>query len=91
MILHSKNREQTDADTHTHRSEYRVAPQLKNFGQKNILVKKKIGPKCFKFLSKKLGRVNPGAGIYDPPPQKVVGLKLCGIVVSCLKRKFLFQ
>ena len=38
------------------------------------------------FCQKKLGRVNPGAGIYDPP-QKVVGLKLCGIVVSCLKIK----
>ena len=48
----------------------------KVFAHKKILVKKifwlkkKFGPKCFKFLSKKLGRVNPGAGIYDPPPRK---------------------
>ena len=50
----------------------------RNFGQRNfcenyfsikkVLVKKNFGPKCFRFLSKKSGRVNPGAGIYDPPP-----------------------
>ena len=43
---------------------------IKNFVQENILVKENFGPKCFRFLSKKLGRVNPGAGIYDPPPRK---------------------
>ena len=59
--------------------------------KKIFWLKKKFGPRCFEFCQKKLGRVNPGAGIYDPPPQKIVGLKLCGIVVSCLKRKFLFQ
>ena len=37
--------------------------------RKKVLVKKNFGPKCFRFLSKKLGRVNPGAGIYDPPPE----------------------
>ena len=69
----------------------------KVFVHKKILFKKifwlrkNFDPKCFRFLSKNLGRVYPGAGIYDPPPQKIVGLKLCGIVVSCLKRKFLFQ
>ena len=47
----------------------------KVFAHKKILFKKifwlrkSFGPKCFRFLSKKLGRVNPGAGIYDPPPE----------------------
>ena len=41
----------------------------KNWSNKIILVKRKFGPKCFRFLSKKLGRVNPGVGIYDPPPE----------------------
>ena len=46
-----------------------------SFWSKQISVKKifwlkrKFDPKCFKFLSKKLGRVNPGAGIHDPPPE----------------------
>ena len=39
---------------------------------KNIFVKKK-----------NIGRVNPGRGGVDyPPPQKIVGLKLCWVVVS---------
>ena len=40
------------------------------------------------FLSKKTGRVNPRGRIYDSPPQKIVGLKLCRVVLSCPKRFF---
>ena len=35
---------------------------------------------------KKLGRVNQGGRIYDPPTQKIVGLKLCWVVVSFVSR-----
>ena len=47
----------------------------KVFVHKKILFKKifwlrkNFDPKCFRFLSKNLGRVYPGAGIYDPPPE----------------------
>ena len=69
----------------------------KNFAHKKILfkkifwLKKKFGQKCIRFLSKKnwVG-LTLGRG-FMTPPQKIVGLKLCGIVVSCLKRKFLFK
>ena len=38
---------------------------------------------------KKMGRVNPGAWIYEPPPPpKIVGLKSCSIIVKYLKRIF---
>ena len=40
------------------------------------------------FLSKKTGRVNPRGRIYDSPPQKIVGLKFCWVVLSCPKRFF---
>ena len=70
----------------------------KNFWVKNFLVKKKLASKIFlgqkelgpkKFLSKKTGRVNPRGRIYDsPPPQKIVGLKFCWVVLSCPKRFF---
>ena len=41
------------------------------------------------FCQKKVGRVNPGAGIYGPPPQKGVGLKLYGIrAPSCIEYFF---
>ena len=56
----------------------------KYFGKEKILVQNVLG------FCQKLGRVNPGGG-FMTPPQKIVGLKLCGIVVSCLKRKFLLQ
>ena len=51
---------------------------------KNFLGKTEFGQKIWIrfFLSKKTGRVNPRWRIYDPPPQKIVGLKLCWIVVS---------
>merc|ERR1711867_75240 len=61
-------------------------PGQKKFWLKKFLLikifwlKKKFGPKCFKFLSKKLGRVNPGAGIYDPPPPENSRVK---IVLNC--------
>ena len=40
------------------------------------------------FVKKKnIGRVNPGRGGVDyPPPQKIVGLKLCWVVVSIATR-----
>ena len=41
-----------------------------------------MGPK--NFLSKKTGR----GRIYDSPPQKIVGLKFCWVVLSCPKRFF---
>ena len=52
----------------------------KNIGSKNFGMKKMLDPK--KFCLKKTGRVNPGGRIYAPPPPKMVGLKLCWIVVS---------
>ena len=56
-------------------------------GQKRFWVKKKFGSKRFVseiiFAWKKTCRVNPMGRIYDPPPQKkIVGLKLCWVVVS---------
>ena len=58
---------------------------VKNFfGSKKCWVKKKFGQKIWtrNFIClKKTGRVNPRGRIYDPP-QKIVGLKLCWIVVS---------
>ena len=52
----------------------------KIFGQKKFW-SKKFGSEFF-FCLKKTGRVNPRGRIYDPPPQKIVGLKLCWVVVS---------
>ena len=63
-------------------------PGQKKFWLKKFLLMKKIlfkkifwlrksfGPKCFRFLSKKSGRVNPGAGIYDPTPQENSRVKI---------------
>ena len=63
----------------------------KNFGSKNILGqkfwdKKKFGSKRFGseivlFKRKKQVGLTQGGG-YMTPPQKIVGLKLCWIVVS---------
>ena len=58
----------------------------KKFWGKKILSQKNFGlidlnPK-FVLSKEKTGRVNPRWRIYDPPPQKIVGLKLCWIVVS---------
>ena len=57
----------------------------KNFGVKKYCLKKffliYFNPK-FVLCKEKTGRVNPRWRIYDPPPQKIVGLKLCWIVVS---------
>ena len=53
---------------------------------KKFLGQKELGPKI--FLSKKTGRVNPRGRIYDSPPQKIVGLKFCWVVLSCPKRFF---
>ena len=39
-------------------------------------------------MSKKPGRVNSRWRIYDTPPQKIVGLKFCWVVLSCPKRFF---
>ena len=47
---------------------------------------KDLGPKF--FLSKKTGRVNPRGRIYDSSPQKIVGLKVCWVVLSYPKRFF---
>ena len=41
-----------------------------------------------KILFKKPGMVNPRGRIYESPPQKIVGLKLCWVVLSCPKRFF---
>ena len=42
-----------------------------------------------KFLGQKTGRVNPRGRIYDShPPQKIVCLKYCWVVLSCPKRFF---
>ena len=59
-----------------------------NFLIKKIWVKKILGKEIFLiktiwvwfFLSKKTGRVNPRGRIYNPP-QKIIGLKLCWVVV----------
>ena len=63
----------------------------KKLGEKDFWVKKDFGPKkkfgSKRFVSKiivsnkKPGRVNPIGRIY-PPPQRVVGLKLCWVVVG---------
>ena len=58
----------------------------KNLASKKILGQKELGRK--KILSKKTGRVNPRGRIYDSPPQKIVGLKFCWVVLSCPKRFF---
>ena len=43
--------------------------------------------KIFCKEKKNIGRVNPGrGGVDDPPPQKMVGLKLCWVVVSIATR-----
>ena len=57
----------------------------KNFGSKIFLGKQIFWlKKCWvkKIRSEKLGRVNLRGRIYDPPPQIIVGLKLCWVVVS---------
>ena len=58
----------------------------KKLASKFFLGQKELGPK--NFLSKKTGRVNPRGRIYDSPPQKIVGLKFCWVVLSCPKRFF---
>ena len=62
----------------------------KIFGYKNIWTKKNFGQKDLGqkiFLSKKKsGRVNPRGRRLDPhPTQKIVGLKLCWVVVSFVR------
>ena len=37
---------------------------------------------------KNIGRVNPERGGVDDPPQKIVGLKFCGVVLTCPKKFF---
>ena len=37
---------------------------------------------CLFFFLKKTGRVNPRGWMYDTPPQKIVGLHLCWVVLS---------
>ena len=51
----------------------------KNIGSKNFGMKKMLDPK--KFCLKKQVGLTQGGG-YMPPPPKMVGLKLCWIVVS---------
>ena len=62
-------------------------------GQKKFSVKKNFWSKRFlvkKILSKNnASRVNPRGRMYDPPStptQKIVGLKLCWVVVSFVRR-----
>lgn len=51
-------------------------------GKKNVVVQKN-----FCKENKNIGRVNPdGGGADDLPPQKIVRLKLCGVVVSIAVR-----
>ena len=51
----------------------------KFFGEKKIFIEKNFAQK--RFLSKKkLGRVNPGEGIYGPPPLENIRVK---IVLNC--------
>ena len=56
-----------------------------------MLVKKKCQTFLFQKVlageAKKSDRVKQRKEMA-PPPQKIVGLKMCGIVVSCLKRIF---
>ena len=51
----------------------------KKFGQTKFLVKKNLVKIVF-LSKKKLGRVNPGAGNYDPPPLENSRVK---IVLNC--------
>ena len=49
---------------------------------KNLLGQFQLSKKIF-CEEKNIGRVNPGReGVDDPPPQKIVGLKFCWVVVS---------
>ena len=67
----------------------------KILGQKNVWVKKILGKNFFWsyrfgfenfFLSKKAGTVKPrGKTFGPPPPKKIVGLKLCWVVVSFVR------
>ena len=57
----------------------------KKFWGKKILSQKNFGlivwiPK-FVLSKEKTGRVNPRWRIYDPPPQKIIRLKLCWVVI----------
>ena len=52
------------------------------------MVKENFGPKCFRFLSKKLGRVNPVAGIYAPPPPESSRVKIMELLLVVLKENF---
>ena len=54
---------------------------VKNFCAKKILVKKDLDPNFFLSKNNQVG-LTQGGGYMTPPPQKVVGLKLCWIVVS---------
>ena len=63
----------------------------KKFRSKKFLDQKKFWSKRFGsefFLSKITGRVNPRGRIYDSSPQKIVGLKVCWVVLSYPKRFF---
>ena len=66
----------------------KVFAHKKNFGQENILVKKKIlVQNVLSFCQKNWVGLTLGGGLV-PLPQKIVGLKLSKIVVSCPKRVF---
>ena len=58
----------------------------KNLGSKNIFGQKDLGLKF--FLSKKNQEGLTEGGGYMTPPQKIVGLKFCWVVLSCPKRFF---
>ena len=56
----------------------------KIFWVKKILVKKFWSKNI--FIKKNAGRVNPTGRTHAPPPtQIIVGLKLCWVVVSCVR------
>ena len=58
---------------------------VKNFfSSKKFLGQKELGPK--KFLSKKNQVGLTEGGGYMTPPQKIVGLNFCWVVLGCPKR-----
>ena len=59
----------------------------KNFRSQKKIRSKRIGSEFF-FVKRNPGRVNPRGRIYDPPPQKIEGLKFGEVVLSCPKRFF---
>ena len=56
-----------------------------NFGSKKFLGQKDLGLKI--FCLKKTSRVTPRGRMYAPP-QKIVGLKFCWVILSRPKRIF---